>query len=921
MVPTIDEEQNMPRPFLRALSVLSIAATLSAYDVVPHDQAYYTSEAGSWELIYTERNLPFAGKAAAIETELQPRYEATYGYRMDETLYVGLISDYNQIANGFSTQYPNNRQINYDGGALSIDYFSSPSWLETLLYHETAHNYQTNAKDNPISDSLHTVFRNGIFFIPWFTVPNMMESSFMLEGNAVLNESWHGNGGRLYSGRFKAATLQQAKADYLTPERVYNDNYYFLYGSHFYTLGGYYQYYLAERYGLQKTNAYWKLHSRDWFWPFFTNRSLEDAVGADFDTTFEAWKQSMEREAALLKDAEGETVAESQFYTPINGDAERIYFMTNPTGRSFPELVVYDKASGKVTKMRTSHIAGKVLRLTDGRYVTQASAYTSPWRIYGGLYDDEAMPVSGTRSKVVEGYLRDGRQVYFDIPSSFDQPQLYVGNDFYARVNSSVYIDRNDNLYYFVQGNGKERTLYKNKTPLLTIRGYYGNVSGVDSRDAVYFIANTPYGSGLFRYDNGRVTRASSADTVFEARLIDDTQPPPPTPGDDTHALAAVMGTDAYVYKRIPLETIDASPYEVKLFVEDEPYYRSQTDQNTSGVQPEVGLEHPYHSFTAMNYSGTDFAFGIDSLSGVLFNLSANFEDPLTQNRLSFYAMRNANEYTLGGASYTNRQFFLQFSLSAYGVLGRPDQNATQTDDRRDYGIIVRTALPFMQYGRYSAALYANYYQDYESRSREPFSALLNLARSEQYGVSMFPNFLASLSPYAAYDRGDSTFGGEGELQHDLPFESYAGLRGQYSQSDAASPQDSRGVKFTRSQAAILIDGDPTTIVMPSLKSTAYVKSASKGSAEFRKVLNLAAYYFTFPVSLRREALTAGYNRYDIGPFGGGTVTANEAHAGIAFDTYWLNRVAIPLTLDYYYNDNALIAEQHLVRFDLGIVF
>ena len=141
----------------------------------------------------------------------------------DLTLYVGLISDYNQIANGFSTQWPNNRQINYVGGTQLVDYFTTTSWLDTLLYHETAHNYQVNVKGSVVSRSLHSVFGNGTFIVPIpLAVPNAMENSFMLEGNAVLNESWHGNGGRLYSGRLKAQTLLQAKAGNIVASDVYN---------------------------------------------------------------------------------------------------------------------------------------------------------------------------------------------------------------------------------------------------------------------------------------------------------------------------------------------------------------------------------------------------------------------------------------------------------------------------------------------------------------------------------------------------------------------------------------------------------------------------------------------------------------------------------------------------------------------------
>lgn len=894
------------------ITIFSLNAAQSMSSVVPHDEAYYTKSVRNTELIYTESNLPFARQAAKVEMLLQPEYEKLYGYTMDETLYVGLVSPYNQIANGFSTPYPNNRQINYVGGAMMVDYFASPSWLNTLLYHETAHNYQMNAKDNMISSTLHSVIRNGTFFIPWFNLPNIVESSFLLEGNAVLNESWHGNGGRLYSGRFKAATLQQAKAGYLTPERVYNDNYYFLYGSHHYTLGGQYQYYLAEQYGLEKVNRYWKEHSQDWYWPFFTNNTTERSIGIDFETAFDDWRKAMKREAVQMHDVEGEVLASTQFYTPMNTDADEIYFIVNASGRETPELVVYDKHSGEITKKRDSYIAGKVIKTGDGRYVTQAGAWTSPWRIHQGLFDADAFIIEGTQSKVIEGYLSDGTAVYFDVPSSYDQPQLYVGDAFYAQVNSSVFIDDDDHLYYFQQGEEKERTLYKDHDALFTFKSYYSYVSGVDSEGAVYFIANTPHGSGLFRLHEGKITRAHPADTIIDARLI-----------DDKSAMVAAIGPDSFDFKRIDLSMIDEAPTEVKLFVEAAPYYRADDTALHEVKTPSIDLEEPYSSFLSMDYSGTDLAFGSDSEAGLIYALSVNFADPLTQNALSAYLLRNLDEYTLGGASYANSQYFIQFALSAYAILDRPERDVTIEKERRDFGLIAQAALPFVRQGHYQAELRTSYFQDYESDSREPLSAAIDFRRSEQYGVNMYRDYLLQVAPYLSSDRGDMAYGGEAAYEQGLPDQFYIAMSGQYSQSDADSPVDSRGIKLVRDQVTKFEESDPTTVVMPGLKRSTYVKRVAKASVSVKKVFDLASYHFTFPISLRREALYLGYDYFDIEHLTQGVEVeqVNEVIAGVVFDTLWMNKLPVPITLEYVYNDDEALAERHSFRFQFGIAF
>lgn len=895
---------------------LAYAGIFGATDVVPHDSAYYTKKVRNTELIYTEKNIPFAKQAAEIENALQPLYEDKFGYVMDEPLHVGLVSQYNQIANGFSTQLPNNRQINYIGGAMMSDYFSSPSWLNTLLYHETAHNYQMNAKDNIVSSSLHSVFRNGtLLFFPWFTIPNILESSFMAEGNAVLNESWHGNGGRLYSGRFKAATLMQAKAGYLTPERVYNNNLYFLYGSHHYTLGGHYHYYIAKEHGIEKVNNYWKEHSKDWYLPLFTNNSMERAIGVDFETTFSAWAKTMEKEAENVIVADGEVIASSQFQSPINADNDEVYFIINESGREKPELIVYDKISGESRHDRDSWKTGKVIKTDPNTYMTQASGMTNPWRIWIGLYDDEGFLLDSSKSKVVEGYLSDGRTVYFDVALSYDQPQLFVGNEFYAQVNSSVLIDKDDNLYYFKQDEHKTRTLYKNKKPLVSLESFYSYVSGVDSKGGVYFIANSEYGSSLYRYADGKLSRASSADTIIDARLI-----------DDEHALITSMGSDEFSYQKIALESIDEAPFTVKLFVEDLPEYRAADIRKHHSEIPEIDTQESYYSFLAMNYSGTQFMIASDSEAGLTFDIQANFADPLNQNQLSAFVSRFVDEYTIGGMSYTNNQYFLQYSVSGYGVIDRPEANATAPidDDERDYGVVATATLPFLKKGYFSASLAGSYYQDYESNSRTPLSLTLPIHRAEHFGKSMYINSLYSVTPYASSDRDDFTYGGSARFEHDLPWEFYIGLGAQYSKSDAEPENldnsDSRGVKITQVAA---FDADPTAIVMPGLIDSVYAKSVLKANAEIRKVFNAAAYFFTFPMSLQRESIFAGYNYYALEDFNTPDeyTDINEAYAGITFSTVLIHRLEIPISFKYIYNDNEAIAEEHSFRVNAGIEF
>jgi len=893
-------------PMIFCLLVIPAVEAVGDYDVVPHDQDYYTREIRNFELIYTEKNLDTAKRAADVHMLLQPAYEDAFGYKLDETLRIGIASDYNQIANGFTTPLPYARQVEYIGGALIADYFSSISWIDNLMYHETAHTYQINPKDNPVSRTLHTVLKNGFFILPWFTSPNMLESSFLMEGNAVLNESWHGNGGRLYSGRFHIATLMQAKADLLTPERVFNDNLFFLYGTHFYTLGSYYQYYLAEKYGLQKTNSFWLIRSRHWFWPFSTNSITRQTFGRDFETLLAEWSDELKQEAELVTEAEGKVLAESQFYTSLNDDDAEIYFMVNQSGREYPDLVVVDKNRLQADTRVTTLSQGKVIKTEKGEYATQASAYVNPWRIYIGLYDDRAFPVEGTRSKVVEAYLDNGKPVYFDVTRSYDQPELFIGDQHYATVNSSVFVRGND-VYYFRQKE-KLRTLYKNREALASFRGYYGHVAGV-SKGAVYFIANTEHGSGLYRVSDGRFERMNPADTIIDARLV-----------NEHKALVVSMGSDAYRYMLVDLDAREQKPYEVRLFLEGEPYFeKASPDKNPPEDVPEVDLEDPYYSVLDMHYSGTDLAFGYDENAGPIYFLSANFADPLTQNALSVYAQRSTDEYGLAGLLYANRQYFLKYAVSAYGVYDRPEQAPPEVEtDRRDYGMVATASIPFLRTGYYYGSLDASYFQDYQSDTRKPLGYSMTLGNSKNFGVSMDDNFRLEGTAYGMDDRGDNAYGGKGIYKQGLPHEFFVSLNGQYSRSDATNSNDDRGIKISASAATILAGNDLATIVMPGVKNDPiYVKDVSKVGGSVKKVFN----YFTFPISLRREALYLSYNRYEITGFNGSTAGVNEATVGIDLDTLWLNMLVIPLKMEYVYTDDENIANTDTFRVLLGFAF
>jgi len=870
--------------------------------VVPSDETYYKHTQGNVEIIYTKEHENFAEHVLKLEPALHNQYENFYAWVLDEKLSVGLISNNNQIANGFSTQMPNNRQINYVGGTAFIDYFTTTSWLDTLLYHETAHNYQVNVKDSAISQSLHNLFGNGSFFIPTFIVPNYTENAFMLEGNAVLNESWHGNGGRLYSGRFKAQTILQAKAGKINPGEVYNSKIEFPYGEIVYIQGGFYNYYMAQKYGLKNINSYFKYHSQDWYWPFFTNASMGQATGIDFEDSLREFANEYASKDVLM--AQGELIASSQFFNSINSDAQEIYFLTNESGRRASELVKIDKETKKITKNRDSWSPGKLIK-DNSNYYTQSSANISATKIMQGLYDSTKSIKDDTASKMVQGYLSDSRMVYFDVALSYSQAQLFVGDEFYAQVNSSVYIDTNDKLYYFVQKD-KTRTLFRDKTPLFSIQGFYSIVSDVDSTGGIYFIANSKNGSSLYLFKDEKISRVSRADNIVEAKLIN----------DDEVLLAAISDKD-YYYVISELEDIQESPFDVKLYFEDNDYY-ANIDNNKDMKTQSLDDTPEYNSLFDMRYSGTDFMIGSGVNNSLIGTLNLKFADPLTQNAFNIFANRDENNTTIAGAGYQSALSILSYGVSLYKVV---DNN---NFDIRDSGVLAYAELPLYKAGYTHGKAKLSYYQDYDTFDREPLSFELSLYKMEHFGVSMYENYMNYISAYMTKDRDDYIYGAKYSFKHDIAHEFYFSFDAKYSATSSVitgveAYVQKRGVKV--SQTSFSADLDPSLIDMRSISENTYLRNAAYVDVGLAKVLNFSSYWFTFPISLQRESVYAKYKYFALEDFRDEVYNVAEVTAGFSASVVLFNNLALPFSFEYIYNDTFFATDKTQFFFSIGSSF
>ncbi len=842
----------------------------------------------SVEVIYGEEYETLSKQVFRYESGILKEYEKSFGFALDDTQYSGLLSSHNQVANAFSTQSPLNIQMNFGAGSVAVDYFAGTSWIKTLLLHESAHNFQLNPKKNRLSYYAHKVVKNSFFttliFAPIFPVPNFAESSFMLEGNAVLNESRYNNGGRLYNGALLAMAVTQARAGYITPARTYNNHLYFPYGTHHYIVGGFFQLYLAELYGVDKVNSYFYNFSGQWI-PVFTNSVFKETFGKDFEESLQGYNAWLLKRYSSFTPSKGKVLFHSKSSVKLNSDAESIYFLLSDH-LSQPTLLRYGKKSGDISKTKTNHKLGKVFKIKD-KFYSQASAHIDPQRIIQGLYDENGDFLKGSGSKAMQSISPAGKRVYFDIPSSFDEPQMFVDGAFYAKVNSSVFT-YHDRHYYFVQ-EGKTRTLYEDKTALFSFQGWYGFVCDKDE-NGIYFIANTKNGSGLYRYHDSLISRASVGEDIIDARLI-----------DETSALVETMGADGVSFRKITLLKTPAKIEEVRYFFE-----KDARSKNLSFEAQHKSSEN-YNPLTNMHYSSLSQSI-TSSGAEIDFDVSLNFTDPLSQNSLKLFSSKIAKD-VIAGVGYDSSAYRLNFGASLFGVI---DHDANESS--RGFGTFLYLKYPLMQTTYEKINLKLSYLLRGERDEKEPLTLSLNYTNHKHFGHSMYLNAANDLQLSLGLDREDKAIGGKYHYAKELGSQFYAGFDVRGAIADITRKGNKRGIKVeqygNRFSSALNFE-------MPSLNDSIYVREMLNGQVSLSKVFDFDSYFFSFPISLRREALYGKYNYYKMQFLSDKREDFHEFTIGATADMLYFNALALPLSVEYIINEDINNANNFRVLFDL----
>ncbi len=863
--------------------------------IVPDD--YNITEYRDRSYIYSSEYKKILPKIEKYQSYIINEYEDEYGFKFDNKLKVGFASENNQIANAFSTQIPFNSQIFYGAGAGDIDYFCFNSWLKTLLLHETSHNFQLNPKENRASRISHKIVGNSpVTFLlgyPFFPIPNLMINSFILEGNAVLNESRFGNGGRLYSGYALAEVVAMARDGKILPEVMYNSTLNFPYGEKSYLIGGFFQQFLFERYGAKKVNSYFRLKSKQLF-PFYTNSAFKETFGKSFEILLAEFVEDIKSKHNSYRITKGKVVAKSQFFVPLNRTSTEIYTLVGDY-KSYPQILSLEKSTKKVSFKEGAYRVGEPFKI-DGRYYITSSAKISPTKIKMGLLDNKAYMKEKTEGKIPQGFLENGDMVYFDIKKSLEIPNIYINGNFYDTANSSLFVDRND-LYYFKQ-NGHKKTLYKNKKPIFSYIGHYGFVADID-KNIIYFIALSKNGSTLYSYNKGNIKRVIDSDDIIGFKKI-----------DKNIGLVATINSNGYKYQIVNLTPKSAKVFDTK-YIEDK---NSKITKNNKLFSPTNSKlkSKKYIPIRELEYSSLEQNMAYGDYEGFILNLKANFYDPAMQNSLGII-FSGDKQRLLSGFIYENTAHELEFGGDIFGVSHNKKYDSSDEDD---YGYSAYLKFPFLAKGYYRASTTIDYINRYDSIYREPLTLSLDISNIKQFGISKYPNHQNIFNAFVSEDRENNSYGLSYSWLYGLGLESYIGFNGSYLKSDIVNTRKEKGIEIDNDWTTL--QDEKSRVVMPTLDNTLYAKKAKIAEIGLYKSINTPLYFFSFPVSLQRENIYFKQKIYNI-DFANSNKKYNETTMGLESDFVLLNNFTLPIKFEYLYNKD--VKDKNLFRVLLGVEF
>ena len=462
--------------------------------------------------------------------------------------------------------------------------------------------------------------------------------------------------------------------------------------------------------------------------------------------------------------------------------------------------------------------------------------------------------------------------------------------DFYEVVSSTAMFDKEGSIYYFKQ-NGKTRELYKNKKLIYKFDGYFGKVVDIVDGD-IYFIANSKSGSTLYKYSDQKLFRSSSYDNIVDAIII-----------DNNNALTVTINEDGYKVSKISLENKigDISLDEI---------IQNSDNFSFKKVDHKLYLEtKKYNELSNLEFSMLYPSYSYDSKEGSSYYFNALFTDPVIFNMLNIYAYKQDDEKVVG-ATYTNERY-IPFDISVASI---KDKN--KAIYQRDYEISFDIYGPLYKKGRYLLDLHGKYKLDSDHKDKNLAILSLNHIYKESYPLASYDKTLSDLKVLTKEDRGNIGYAINYNFTKQLFSSSYIQGNLQHLNSNIDQLGSHKGVKVVNH--ILEYDKDDINSLIEGVDDDFYTKSISSYTIGLSKSFDISRYFYYFPLSLKGESLFINYSSYDM-KFDTKDIDMTQKIIGVRFDTLFLHKIPLPITIKYIENDRSL--DDYKVSFNLGFEF
>ena len=841
------------------LIVWLITSTIAKAEIVSGDKPYFLIQDGGYQFILTDEHRYILPELIHFNHFFLKEYQRSFDWKFDEKASLILASMQNQITNGYATVIPNLMTVFYPTGGDFMDEGAFNSWIHMLLSHETSHLYQLSAKQGFAKD-LHPIVGNPFYFLtPWmvpvFVAPNLFNPTFLLEGNAVYNESRFGFGGRLYSGEYRALVYALAKAKQIYPKRLINDHLWFPFGKEKYLVGGYFFNHVRNWLPSDQINHIFLAHGDHYINPLLLNSSFESTYGFGYEEWIESFAKDLELRAASQQSSPESSLIFGLGWAGFNNDKDSVFGLMQTDMKTPPSLVRIRKSDGQVIENKKMDLAVGKLFWLDNQWMSVSSEHVSPTRIEYGLFKEALKPYKDFRSQVVMD-LRGGHTLTVDELNSLSSNQLLLDGKPFAKANSSAVLDDNGHVYYFKQKR-KTRTLYKDETAVFSYQGYYGKPLEVDAKGHIYFIASADTGSSLFVFANGKIQRLSESDVITDARILN-------------HEKASVVEVSdkGYDLKVIPLKAFEENPAEYVYAFEKESNAATYFDLDPAQLEQPKLKETAYSPLRELRRSSFEPSIGFydDQTIG---GIQASFVDPLQQNSVSLSYMRTLNFNDEVLTQYTNTARRLNWYFGGYYYEERDFvDEALKAKAYNNSGFLGLT-YPFYQRGRWkvSGVLETSYvnndYYYWKPDNYVDTIAAIGLKHSTSYPLSFEPyreySLTTSYSASHDADKGLKThhnaFGIKGSVTYDVYKENIlsASIGSSFATSDDLTIQDPSALRVQPYNFVSLVPGFS--------KRAREIRAAG---LTYKKVFQTPLYFTQIPLGLRRTAPYVGIQYFDL---------------------------------------------------------